>query len=248
MQNNYFKIFIIFLFSGCTPLKEVEEYCFRQINIEQRASKKIIINDDFESVPKVSKTTLTLRKDSGTHIIFTNKRIIKRHKGENYYYFKSSSDTIELNIIDTAYLSSDFQISGNFVPPKSDFWTASKFKGTQFNLDGSCVETFIHSYSDSWGSITEQRLGEYRYVKDTIYITYFLKRSISNNVRRLKDNSRISITEVQWHLSEPFSEHHILSNTSDTLNQAFDSRYGKVNSFMVLSDTLKLLPTKPKLH
>jgi len=55
LKRHYLHILTVILISGCTIRKEAKEYCFGQIRYDQLISKKEIIYDDFESVPRISK-------------------------------------------------------------------------------------------------------------------------------------------------------------------------------------------------
>lgn len=249
MKRHYLRVLTVIIISGCTVPKEAKEYCFGQIRYDQLISKKEIINDDYESVPHISKTKVTVLKDSFSKIVYSNKIIYRKYKDEYCLSVKNSSDTDRLTLIDNEYFKSDFQISGKFSPiAQKPHFPSGGYRGTVFHKDGSCVETWYKSYSDSWGAIKSQSLGEYRYVQDTIYVTFFLNRSIRTNLRRSSDNALLNINDIQWNVREPYSLKYTFSNNQDTLNKIYGSKYDKTFPYLVLSGTLKLLPTKPKLH
>lgn len=239
------------IFSGCLVLEKPQEQTIGSIFYsEQVSKKKKIIMDDSQSTPLISITSATIQKDSITQIRFTNKKTEKKYKGEYYYSFENSIDTIKSRTIDRSFVSSDFLLSGVFVPPKIQIpYPHFTDYGIKFLPDGTCTKTWLTHCSDSPCSTTHQTRGVYKFIRDTVSVTYFLQRFFSSELVSSNNDSPKSIDEAEWRVMEPYTTIFVLSQNRDTLNISFDSRYEiiKPGFYWLHKDSLTILPTKSKL-
>lgn len=246
----YLIISIVVILSGCMILEKSQEQSIGSIIYSKQVSKKKIITDDSQSTPIISITSATLKIDSITKIKFTNKETFKHYKGEYYYHVENFIDTMRSNVIDSSFVKSDFLLLGVILPPKNQIPTSNITDyGIKFQTDGRCIQTLVTNCSDSPCSTTHQTQGYYKYIGDTIYVTYFLHRFLSNNQEYLVDNPTKPIDDVEWRVVEPYTNTFVISRNKDTLNKVFDSRYEKTKFgfYWTPIDSLTILPTKLKL-
>lgn len=174
---------------------------------------------------------------------------LKKYKGEYYYYVENSVDTLRSTYFNSPYVETEFLLSGNFLPPKKQIpFTNFTDRGIAFQMDGSCIYTWTSHCSDSPCSTTRQNKGEYKYLNDTIIVTYFLNRFLDNSMLPIEKNIIKTINDVEWRVIEPAVFKYQLSETKDTLFALNDSKYSQIGTKWIINDAINLLPTKPKRH
>ena len=249
-MKKHFLVILTFLgISSCSVLEQPEQSSIGAVLYETQVSKKIINNDEYSSTPKFSKKSVLFRMDSTFQIKYVTINGLEKHKGEYYSYTNNSVDTIRSTKIERSYVETEFLISGTFLVPKRQIpYSNFSDRGIAFLSDGSCIYTWVSHCSDSPCSTTRQNKGEYKYINDTLVVTYFLNRIFSNSMIPIESNPVKSINDVQWRVVEPNALKYSLTKTKDTLIALDDSRYPHFGTKWIIHDTLKLLPTKNKPH
>jgi uncharacterized protein YcfL len=244
-MKKYFLFILTFLVTlSCSVIEKTEQRSIGSVIYKTQVSKKVVNNEDYSSTPKISEKSVILRQDSTFQIKYSTIKGLKKHKGEYYSYIENTVDTIKAANTNSLYIKTEYLLSGTFLAPKGQIpYSNFSDRGLKFLSDGSCTYTWISHCSDSPCSTTHQNRGEYKYVNDTIVVTYFLHRFFGNNMIPAESNTIKSINDVQWRVVEPTVLKYNLSKSNDTLFALDDTRYSQIGTKWIINDTIKLLPT-----